>query len=125
AYEYRRVSSSTSTLIAVYPSKSVVDAARVDASSAKLAGLVGLQFSTDATGNVPVLVSKSQILLGVDSAQRLIADIGLQLFEAYGPSEVVYQGEGSVSPFFMSQNGKVLLGFDKTADALVGAFPLN
>lgn len=120
---YKRLSVSTEELVFQQASKAYLDLVALVTSVVRQVARVETQVQTSTSGIIPLLVSANQVLVGVDGGSRLIADITALLNAAYGPNDALATVTGDVIPMEVSADGKVLLGFDRVADQLVGAFP--
>lgn len=124
AYEYRRVSSSSSTLIAIYPASGYVDSIS--------RRLVGIELSmADYTGSADLLPiytdSEGRVLIGVYKSTgkvffngaSITSDDVKKILGGYGLAE--YTGTGQVYPLATDSEMRVVLGVDKSTGLLVGS----
>lgn len=127
AYEYRRTNSTTSVLIATYPSKTLV----ANVSGNLVAALNSLTPSetvnfTGTSGMYPLVTdSANKTILGIDSATGAVSALGLAREGDTGlmglMSQADYTGSGPVYPFFTDVSGKVILGYDISTGLLTGS----
>jgi len=128
AYEYRRVDSGSSTLIAEYPSShAVYDAViGVEEFKAELATDGGEKLFVGTGDVIPIITDKNdRIIFGYDESEEVLIGAGLGvtptklLLNDFGQAEFV--GTGDVIPFFTDANNKVLFGYNKSTQKVIGA----
>ena len=128
AYEYRRVDSGSSTLIAEYPSShAVYDAViGVEEFKAELATDGGEKLFVGTGDVIPIITDKNdRIIFGYDESEEVLIGAGLGvtptklLLNDFGQAEFV--GTSDVIPFFTDANNKVLFGYNKSTQKVIGA----
>jgi hypothetical protein len=126
ALEYRRVNSTTSTLLAIYPAASAVWAIREDIHDSRLADYVG------AGPLQPIVTDNNDsIVLGFDGTKSMVVGAGLineanlqeqTELEVLGSLFVSeYTGTGPVYPIVTDREGRVILGYSVSTGGLIGA----
>lgn len=116
AFEYRRVSSSESTLISLYPSAEYIRTIRND-----LADSGANDYSGAGTVYPLVTDSGGKIIMGFDSSNNQIFGLGLDSMESIGGFGVFNYTGQSVFPVLTDSVGRVLLGYDASKQVVVGA----
>lgn len=122
AYEYRRVNSGSSTLIATYPAAAAVSAigfraTRIEQETAKYTGTDDLvPLVTDSAGSVLLGVYKTTGTVFVAGA--LDETVVTEVLGQFGFAK--YIGDGPVYPVVTDASGRVLLGVDREDGVLVG-----
>jgi len=125
AFEYRRINSTTSQLIAIYPSAAYITDLRYELA------FFGLEKYT-GTGPVYPLVldNKNRVVFAYDSTEDTLTGVGLVNNDnvkdaveqgVLGPLSLgEYTGSGPVYPIVLDRNNRVLLGFDAASESLIG-----
>lgn len=128
AYEYRRINSGSSTLIATYPSSAAIATIQDGLPQAKqVAATVASSGVLQYVGSGPVYPlatdADGKVIMGYNTDVQKVTAKGLdtqaQDFLA-GQSQVQYIGSGNVFPWFTDALGAVLLGYDVIKNQVIG-----